>query len=545
MSRQLKSTLAMAFALLIIAIVATHQIGMGEFNFNVDESQHACTGQFVAALIRDHPFLHPVEYTYLYYAHYPALSGVIHWPPCFYIFEGLAFSLFGASVVTARLAVLAFGLIGLAFWFRLIERLLSVEAALAATLLLGLTPVVVSFDKMVMLEIPSLALAIVASYFWICFLREQRNVYLYWFAFTAAMAALTKQNDVYLMLFCVLSLTALKSWRLLYRRAALIALAIAVLLAGPYYLVLYKVHWGTIAGDALEKQPTLTQSFAFYIKALPGLTGWPILVLAFIGVATCYLWAQRTSVLIFACWFVSVYLTMTLIGHKEARYVIYLVPALLYFALWPILWKALPRQIYGVAMGCLIAYLAWSAWGTERPWVAGYAPVANAIRKDADSGIVLVDSDLPANFIFFMRNQDPEERFVVLRKALYSFRIKESLGSQVYLHTPGDIEQVLRDDGIRFILVSNRLPDPVLPISGVLRDVLRTNQFRLLGQFPVEGSSPMWKGYSLLLYENLQAQPPVGSVLHIPMQTMSYDIDVPFDKLGVSFPSGKSGNPNP
>ena len=196
-------------------------------------------------------------------------------------------------------------------------------------------------------------------------------------------------------------------------------------------------------------------------------------------------------------------------------------------------------------MGCLIAYLAWSAWGTERPWVAGYAPVANAIRKDADSGIVLVDSDLPANFIFFMRNQDPEERFVVLRKALYSFRIKESLGSQVYLHTPGDIEQVLRDDGIRFILVSNRLPDPVLPISGVLRDVLRTNQFRLLGQFPVEGSSPMWKGYSLLLYENLQAQPPVGSVLHIPMQTMSYDIDVPFDKLGVSFPSGKSGNPNP
>jgi hypothetical protein len=359
------------------------------------------------------------------------------------------------------------------------------------------------------------------------------------------MAALTKQNNVYLLLFCLMSLTALKSWHLLYRRGTLIALAIAVLCAGPYYLVLYRVHWATIAGDALEKQPTVALSLAFYVKALPELTGWPILALALAGFATCFLWARKTNVLIFVCWFISVYLTMTIIGHKEARYVIYLVPALLYFALWPLIWRALPKAVCRVAVGGLIAYLAWSAWQFERPWVGGYAPVANAIRKDANSGIILVDADLPANFIFFMRNQDPEERFVVLRKALYSFRIKESLGSQVYLHTPGDIEQVLRDDGIQFILVSNRSPDPILPISSVLRDVLQTNQFQLLGQFPVEGSSPGWKGYSLLLYENLQAQAPVGSVLHIPMQTMSHDIDVPFAKLGVSFPPEKLGTPKP
>jgi hypothetical protein len=542
LSRHLRSTLAMAFALLIVAIVATRHIGRGEFNFNVDESQHACTGQFIATLIRDHPIQHPIEYTSLYYAHYPALSGVIHWPPFFYLCEGFAFLLFGASVVTARLVILAFGLLGLVLWFRLIERLHSIEAAVAATLLLGLTPVVVSFDKMVMLEIPSLALAIVASYFWIRFLLEQRNVFLYWFAFSAAMAVLTKQNNVYLLLFCFLSLTALKSWRLLHCRAALMALAIGVLSAGPYYLALYKTHWATIAGDVLEKQPTVAESLTFYVKALPELTGWPILMLALVGLATCFLWAPRANILIFGSWLMSVYLTMTTIGHKEARYVIYLVPALLYFALWPLLWKAVPKSVCGVALGSLIAYLAWSAWQFDRPWVVGYAPVAKEIRRNADSGIILVDAEIPANFIFFMRNQDPERRFVVLRKALYSYRIKESLGYEVYLHTPSDIEQLFRDDGIQFIVVSNRPPDP-FPISTVLRDVLQTNQFRLLGRFPVKGNSPEWKDYSLLLYENLQAHPPEGSVLHIPMQTLSHDIEVPFDKLGVVFPGPPSSSP--
>src|ERR1039458_2987197 len=126
LSRHLRSTLAMAFALLIVAIVATRHIGRGGVNFNLDESQHACTGQFIATLIRAHPIQHPIEYPSLYYAHYPALSGVIHWPPFFYLCEGFAFLLFGASVVTARLVILAFGLLGLGFLFWLLAQLHSI-----------------------------------------------------------------------------------------------------------------------------------------------------------------------------------------------------------------------------------------------------------------------------------------------------------------------------------------------------------------------------------------------------------------------------------
>jgi hypothetical protein len=530
--RRLKSSLTMALALLVVAIAVSRHLGRGEFNFNVDESQHATTGQFVASLIRDHPFQHPVEYTYLYYAHYPALSGVLHWPPFFYLSEGLAFLVFGASVVTARIAILAFAMLGLAFWFRLIERLHSIQVALAATLLLGLVPVVALFEKLVMLEIPSLTLAIVASYFWIRFLLDQRNAFLYWFSFSAAVAMLTKQNDIYLPFFCLLSLAALNGWRLLYRRSALTALAIGVITAGPYYLLLYRMHWSTIAGDVLEKQPSIFGTLTFYLAALPELTGWPVLIMALAGLATCFLWATRTNALIFGSWFVAVYGTMTMIGHKEARYVVCLIPPVVYFALWPILWKAVPRWVAATVPGILIAYLGWSAWQMDRPYVSGYTPVAREIRQISNSGIILVDTEIPANFIFFMRNEDPEGRFVVLRKALYSCRIKESLGCEVYLSSPNDLESIFRVDGIRFIVVSNRPPEN-FPINFALRSYLQSSQFRLLGSFPVEGNSPEWKNYTLMLYENLQAHPPESLTLHIPMETLSSDIEVPFDELGI------------
>lgn len=534
--RQRKSTLAMALVLFIVAVVAMRHIERGEFDFNVDESQHACTGQFVASFIRDHPILHPIQYTYLYYAHYPALSGVIHWPPFFYIYEGVIFALFGASVVTARLAVLTMSLLGLAFWFRLVERLHSTTAAVAATLLLGFTPVVVLYNKVVMMEMPSLALAIIASYLWILFLQEQRNEYLYWFSFSAALAVLTKQNCVYLPLFCLLSLLALGAWRLLLRRATLLALAIGVVMAGPYYLLVYLTHWKTIAGDALEKQPSFMGSVTFYIKAIPELTGWPILLLALVGIITCFFWAPRKNVLIFGSWMMAVYLTMTLIGHKEARYVICLVPALLYFALWPLLWSAVPKKVFGAALACMVAYLAWSAWLYDRPYIAGYAPVARAISQRADSGIILLDADVPANFIFFMREQDPQGRFVVLRKAMYSFRIKSSLGYEVYMHTSSDLEALFRDDGIRYIVVSNRPPEN-FPICRILRDFLQTKDFRLIGQYPVESNTGGWKNYSLLVYENLHVVQPESATLHIPMLTLSHGIDISFSELGVTFPS--------
>jgi hypothetical protein len=533
--------------LAILPVLSRH-ISKGEFNYNVDETQHAFTGVFVADLIHDHPIHHPVEYAYLYYVHYPALSGIIHWPPLFYVCEGVVFFLLGPSVVTARLTILLFAVLGLWFWFRLIEELHSTVAAVVATLLLAFCPSVLLFEKTVMLEIPALALCIMSSYFWIDFLRKERNSSLIWFALSGALAMLTKQNSVYLLLFCFFSISALQKWHLLWRRATLAALAIILCLAGPYYYVNYKIQWSTAAPDLLEKQTTGLQRLTYYWQAIPQLIGWPLLTLALVGVLTCLWWNHKEKNIVFLSWVFSVYLTMTLIGHKEARYIICLVPAVVYFATWPImlpkagqLWLRIPGL---AALAGVMTFTAWSAWGYERPYVIGFSPVAREIRQIADSGVILVDTAIPANLVFFVRMQDPARRFVVLRKSLYSIRIKESLGSEEYIQTREELQELLRDDGIRFIVVSNRPPEN-FPIEVTLREMLETPQFRLVGQYPIEGNSPEWNHYYLSLYENLQWGPPTVPSLRIPMLTLGHDITVPFRELGITYAPHTSPSTDP
>lgn len=523
--------------LLAIALVLVRGITRGEFNYNVDETQHACTGQFVADLLRDHP-AHPVAYTYLYYVHYPALSGVLHWPPLFYLWEGVVFLLLGSSVVTARISILLLALAALWFWFRLVERLQSRNVAVVATVLLAFCPSILLFERTVMLEIPSLALCLAATYCWVRFLREGHDRSLIWFAATAALAMLTKQNAVYLLLFCLLSLTALGKWHLLKRRSTVWAFAVALVLAGPYYGLLSVMHWSSIQGDLAEKQSSLLAQFAFYLHALPELMGWPLLAMSLAGMATCFLWGQREINWIFLTWAGSVYLTMTAIGHKEPRYVLYLVPALVYFATWPMLQLRKPfaawlRPVGAAGLLLLLVSATVHAWRSQRPYVTGYAAAARGLKQVTSGGVVLVDTKIPANLIFFVRNEDSARRFVLLRKALYSVRIKEELGGEEYVHTPEELESLLKMDGIRYLVVSNRSPEP-FPVEGVLRQLLQTPQFRLVESFPVEGNSPEWANYSLDLYENLQAGPPHARSLRTPMMTLDHDIVTPFSELGIA-----------
>jgi Dolichyl-phosphate-mannose-protein mannosyltransferase len=531
-----KWLLPLLTVLATLPILMRH-LGKGEFNYNVDETQHACTGQFVADLLRDHPIHHLVSYTYLYYVHYPALSGVVHWPPLFYFVEGLVFLTVGASVVTARLAILLFAVIGLWFWFRLVEKLHSPQAAVVATLLLAFSPCFLLFEKTVMLEIPSAAMCIVASYFWICFLKDNTSTSLYWFAVTISLAMLSKQNAVYLVVFCLMSILALKKWGLLWHKRTIWSLLIIACLAGPYYFLLSSLHWSSIAGDLAEKKMSLLQQVSFYWIAIPSLVSWPLLLLALIGAVTCFIWNSKENNILLFSWVLSVYLMMTLIGHKEQRYVIYLVPAVIYFAIWPLV-LSVPRYPWIRVVGYLLLFgvsvsTVRSAWQYQRPYVTGFAPVARAIRGMSDSGVVLVDTEIPANLIFFMRNEDSQHRFVVLRKALYSVRIKEELGSEEYMHTSEQLKKLMSDDGIRFIVVSNRPPDN-FPVEKLLRDYLDTSQFRLAGRFPVEGNSPEWTNYYLSLYENLDAGPPAMPYLVTPMMTLDHNIVTPFEDLGIT-----------
>lgn len=543
-----RATALLLGILILSSVVIVRRIRVGEFSYNVDETQHAVTGLFVADLIRDHPFTHPVAYTYLYYAQYPALSGVIHWPPLFYVAEGLSFLLFGPTVVAARLSILLFSLVGLTFWFLLVREFQGEWMAAAAALTLALLPSVLFFEKTVMLEIPCLALCLGATFFWARYLLYERPADVYLAAVMASAAMLTKQNSIYLIPFCLLSGLMVRGFRLFLRTQVLRALAIGLVLVAPFYTLVYLVHWKTIAMDLGEHSASSGRRLLFYWGALPGHLGWTLLVLSVLGILTSRWWDQPRMTAVMLSWILACYVTFTLIGHQEQRYSFYWVPPFLYFAfglLTCYFRKPLLRTMGWIAVLVLVGAQFAEAWNFQRPYVSGYAQAAKRVTESSRSGIILFDGDLPGNFIFFVRANDPNRNFLVLRKTLYATQLKRSGGAVELIHSREEIEQAIRDYGVRYVVVTEGGP-LIFPSQGFLRDVVRQSPFRELERFSIEGTDLHYPHPSLVAYENTAWAPPIAKFLRIKMLTLDHDIVVPLDKFvqddGVK-PEPRPGDP--
>ncbi|MGA8274160.1 MAG: glycosyltransferase family 39 protein [Candidatus Sulfotelmatobacter sp.] len=511
-------------------VIIVRGIHGGEFSYNVDEAQHAVTGLYAAALLHDRP-VHLVDYTAKFYAQYPAI-GVIHWPPLFYGFEGLSFLLLGENVVAARLTILAFALLGLAAWFEMVRELQNDWTAALATALLAWAPGLLLFEKTVMLEIPCLSLCIAASCCWSKYLHYEKRTTLIWFVGFAAAALLTKQNSVYLSLFCLASAIALGRWRLLLKPAVWKAVFAIAMIVSPYYFLVYRAHWQTTGILLTDSKVSGLARLVFYWKYLPAELGWTLLAFSMLGIVTSVRWDRRESLVLMYAWIGSCYLTFTLIGTKEARLSLYWLPPFIYFAAG-MLTRMFSRQpLRALASGAAVVLLAGSldvAWSYQRPYVTGYSAAAKKVTQIAPGGIILYDGRLPGNFIFFLRANDPGRHFLVLRKALYAYRINKRYGYEELVHGREDIEDVLRRDGVRFVVVSDRIRME-FDSQRILREMLKSEQFRLQGIFPVVSSESLQEG-SLFIYENRWWSPPADKFLKIRMLTLTHDVIVPFDQF--------------
>jgi hypothetical protein len=527
--------LLLALTLLLVSLLVLRGVRRGEFDYNVDESQHAATGLYFSDLVKDLPVTHPVHYTYLYYAQYPALSGIIHWPPFFYLCEGLLFAVFGPSVVSARITILLFALVASIAWFRWIARISNPWTAAVSTVIFTALPQVLLFEKAVMLEIPSLALSIVSLYYWYEYLTTKEAGNLYRFALWSSLALLTKQSVVFLPLACAVSVIALRQWKLILTPNFLKALAIVAVLIGPFYTLVFLVHWKGIAMDLIgSTNPHPRNQLLFYAKALPGQLGWPLLVLSLVGIATCRWWSKREASVVMLAWIGACYVTFTLISHKEARYSFYWIPAFTYFAVGVLTfpWRIKAVRVVGTLLAvALVGNALLSAWRYQRPYISGYEGLAEQVVDSGKSGIILFDAELPANFIFFLNKFDPGRHFVVLRKSLWVMRIKRRGGEEELVHNDQQLLELMRNQGVKYVVVSDD-PNPEFQIQNRLRHLLQSEpQFKLLSTFPVESNQREWQARHLYLYQNLQCGPPQDEFLHIRMLSISHDIVVPWSEL--------------
>lgn len=540
---RVRSALLLFLVLLFVALVVSRNIEKGEFNLNVDETLHAVTGLYFADFLTDLPLAHPIQYTYEYYAQYPAL-GLIHWPPLFHFVEGLLFLLLGPSVVSARLTVLIFALFGFYFWFKLVSEFRDTITATASTVILAFVPTVLLYEKSVALEIPSLALCLAAIYFWVRYLRTGAARPLYWFALFASLALLTKQQSIFLAPFCLFTLLATRKWSLLRNWSMLPALGLCLLLVVPFYGLAFAVHGQTVVdhvvvrtrggavaglGNWLANPGRLT----FYLETVPDQLGLPLLGLSILGIATSWWWDRRDNIAVMLMWIVACYVTLASLNARAPRYAIYWLPPLIYFAVSPLLEKFRPswiRVATVLVLVLLVANQAMGAWTYERPYVSGYAPLARHLVDNNESGILLYDGALPGNFIFYIRAYDPERRFVVMRKALYVTRIIARYGYRELITTRAELQKLMEDYGIKYIIISDGIP---LRFEGqkILRELLQTPQFQLVKQFPVQSNQAWWRVRHLFLYENKQAHPRSTNQLRLEMLTLDRDIVVSLDGM--------------
>lgn len=520
-------------AITLVCVMVARDIHKGEFDYNTDEAQHAVTGLFVADAMRDFPVRHPMQYAYTYYAQYPAVA-LLHWPPLFYVFEGVSFLLFGASVVSARLAVIFFSVLLLFQWFLLVEELQDSYTAAISTAVLGLLPVVLLFEKTVMLEIPSLALGVGAIRHWIQYLDRGSKTSLYLFGFWLSAALLCKQTSVYLLVFCALTLAVTRKWQRIWNRDALVVAGIVAVLAGPFLLFMLFMQGNAVANDLGSHRMSGFERIIYYVHTAPDSFAAPLLALSMLGLLLSKRWNRRGQTAILVCWIVAGYLTFSFFGQREPRFAIYWFPPLVYFAV------GLLTQFFQVAvlrvtmrgLACvLVALLALPAWSHERPYISGYKDAAAQLVNKYHAGVVLFDGRVPGNFVFYMRALDPKRQFIILRKSLYAEDIRPGKGSEELLHSREELIDLLKRDGIRFVVISGGVPLR-FNAQRILRDLLHSEQFQLLGRFPISSNQASWKGESLLLYENKEWTAPADKVLRIRMLTLPNDIVVPVEQFG-------------
>lgn len=521
-------------AIALVCGIACRNIRRGEFDYYVDEAQHAVTGLFVADAIHDLPLRHPVEYAYRYYAQYPAVA-ILHWPPLFYVFEGISFLLLGASAMSARLTIVFFEIILLYQFFLLVEQLQDSYTAAISTAVLGLLPVVVLFEKTVMLEIPSLALAVGAIRYWIRYLDRGDRRSLYFFGAWLSAALLCKQTSVFLVAFCALTLLVTRKWKLIWRRDALVVAGMVAALAGPILFLMLVLQGKAMASDLGSRRMSGWEQFSYYAWSLPNSFSPLMFALATLGFVLAWRWNKREQSVVMACWILAGYITFSFFGQKDFRFAIYWFPPLVYFAVGLLTqFFRVPRL--RVAMravaGCLVVILSLSAWGQQRSYISGYEDVASVLVNQYHAGVVLFDGRVPGNFVFYMRSLDPKRHFLVLRKLLYADDIRPGANSEELLHGRDELMDAFRRDGIRFVVISEKAPMR-FKVQRILREQLQTAQFQLLGTFPISTNDPSWKGENLLLYENKQWMPPSDKMLRIRMLTLPKDIVVPFEQFEV------------
>jgi hypothetical protein len=509
-----KQSLILLGLLLVLGLVHVAAYKATE-PFYYDEPVHVMTGVFFGDLLRDLPIGSLRDYATRYALQYPAL-GLLVWPPFFHVIEGLFMVVFGPSLIVSKVLIGLFAAIACAYLFRFACRTHDVATAALAVLIFGLCPLIFDFSRQVMLEMPTMALGLGATYHVARYIDEERRRDLLFAALTSTLAVLTRYDGVFLLPLFALMVFVRKRLDLLRRQAVLVSAGLALLVVLPFcWLVAKEIGWFHVRQATQQISPTVSyflapRNFIFYPLLLPQQIGWFAFVPAVVGLVFGMTAAGRKRSWPYLSIVGATYITFTPLAELLSRHVIYWMPAFSLFAAdgvalisnWLAAWR--PR----IALTTLV--VAGTCWGTMRQpplFVRGYEEAARYVLSTSKtSRFVMFEGRLSGNFAFQIRRHDPHRRLWVLRgdKLLYAVLSDPTIAYKEIAKSDKDIlDTIFRYDPELIVVGEPRVPS--LPMAERLRAVLRDypDRFRLESVIPVQSNLSDFPGVKLMVYRNM------------------------------------------
>jgi len=539
--KELTSGLSLLFPVLAaMTIILLREIGNPSLGYP-DADRILMDGVFILDFLKDFPVDRIYDYTVEYFGQYPALS-IGYRPPFFPFIEALFNGALGINMWSSRLALLTFMMVGVTFWFLLVRRIYDELTAFAATLLLITTPFIAQWGWYTMAELPVLSMAMVTGYTFYRYTESDRPVYLYCAALLFGLTCWTKQTAAFLFLWFLLYIVFsgnLSAY--LKRREVWIAILIALVLLAPLGAVtlwLGKLNIAQSIG-AGERAAVTARLHWDNIKLL-----WialyeyhltlPVLILSITGI----LWGavkKDRSLLYFVCLVLAVYLFFTYLTGKSARYSIFWIPAFTLFAALPVyyLGGVRPARLLAAFMLVFLAgYQVQKIYSRPVNYATGFGEAARYVLENSESPTVFYDGYNNGYFTYFMRELDPERSMYVLRadKLLTSSAITSNQWLEVHAKSRGDIQSILDDYGVQYVVVEER-DISGLEIHRELRRLLGDDPFKLEKTISIDSTRPPLKNQKILIYRQLNRKPVTVDYLELRLPVVGQVIKVPMRKL--------------
>jgi hypothetical protein len=388
-----------------------------------------------------------------------------------------------------------------------------------------------------MSEIPSLALIILATFWFFRYCQHERPHEAIRYVFSFVLACYAKQMVIFMFPIFFVYLGMPKGIRFLLKQQTIMScLAIVILLIpltvmtlkfSPFNVSVVTQHIVKPSApqpEEVEKKEIevvvkekegIFQSMGSYIHWKLTSTEWlfyprvlwkgqiaVVPIILSLSAIVMMIWRREKRSLYFFLWIMAMYGMVMYMGVRIPRLGIYWIPPVCLFAALSL--EAVNSRVWRMVVALLligsVGYQFGVGYASEPEYAKGYEEAASYVVNHPKGTSVLYSANVDTGyFIFFVRKFDPEGRLVVLRadKVLSTSRLDRIVEEKI--STPGELYEVLQDFGTCYVVLEEG--HYTSPALNLLAEEVQSEQFIRRHTIPMDSNNRRLQGVNLGIFE--------------------------------------------